>query len=103
MSAISGRTRTWPSFAPRPLRKKRRRRSSSILATRSAGYTAARARFNTFVSMSVASTVQALARGPSASTSVMAMEYGSSPVEAAQHQTDTGPPRFFAKSASIGK
>ncbi|MNV66556.1 hypothetical protein D3C71_1593140 [compost metagenome] len=90
-------------MAPLPLRKNRRRRSSSIFATRSFGYTAARARFNTLVSISVASTVDPPARGPSASTSVMAMEYGSSPVEAAQHQTDTGPPRFFAKSASIGK
>ena len=44
--------------------------------------------------MSVASTVDDEARGPSASASVMAMEYGSSPVEAAQHQIDTGPPRL---------
>ncbi|MNR52452.1 hypothetical protein D3C85_1723050 [compost metagenome] len=52
--------------------------------------------------MSVASTDEADARGPSASVSVIAMEYGSSPVEAAQHQTDSGP-RFLAKSARIGK
>jgi hypothetical protein len=35
--------------------------------------------------MSVASTVPA--RSPSASASVMAIEYGSSPVDAAAHQT----------------
>ncbi|KAG1266174.1 hypothetical protein G6F65_014098 [Rhizopus arrhizus] len=43
------------------------------------------------------------AAGTPASSKAMAMEYGSSPVEAAQHHTDTGPPRFCAKSARMGK
>jgi len=56
---------------------------------------------STCVSISVASTVPA--RSPSASASVMAIEYGSSPVEAAAHHTLYGRPTFFACSASSGK
>ena len=59
---------------------------------------------STWVSMSVASTVAwRAALSPSASISVIAIEYGSSPVDAAEHHTDTGCCRRFAKSARIGK
>ncbi len=59
---------------------------------------------STCVSRSVAR-IDALraAVSPSASISVIAIEYGSSPVDAAEHQTDTGAGRPFTNSDRIGK
>jgi hypothetical protein len=58
---------------------------------------------STAVSMSVAITRADPALSPSASISVMASEYGSSPVEAAAHQMVTGCCAFRTWSASVGK
>ncbi|MNT30454.1 hypothetical protein D3C72_1662490 [compost metagenome] len=58
---------------------------------------------STFVSMSVAMMVTGGVSVLNASHTVMAIEYGSSPVELAEHQMVIGPLSFFTCSASSGK
>src|SRR5665647_1998932 len=103
IAATSGRIRTLPACAPEPFRKKRLRRAGDNLLTCSIVKIPAAPLASTCVSISVATTLAAPARLPSASINVIAIEYGSSPVDAAEHQTVRGWGHVLACSASTGK